>query len=53
MTKLNQAAIAVDAEAIENLIVQIPNAHQYIAQAISEMLAKYDFDAIIELTELF
>ena len=53
VTKLNQAAIAVDAEAIENLIVQIPDAHQYIAQAISEMLAKYDFDAIIELTELF
>ena len=49
--KLNHAAIAVDAEEIEKLITQIPDSHQYIAQAISEMIAKYDFDSIIDLTE--
>lgn len=50
ITELNQAAIAVDAEQIEKLIAQIPNSHQHIAQAISEMLTKYDFDTIIDLT---
>ena len=49
--ELNQAAIAVDAEQIEYSIAQIPNSQQHIAKVISEMLAKYDFDAIIDLTE--
>ena len=48
---LNQAAIAVDGSQIEQLITQIPESGQHIAQAISKMLAKYDFDAIINLTE--
>ena len=51
VSQLNQAAIAVDAEQIERLIVQIPDSHQHINQAIGEMLARYDFDAIINLTE--
>ncbi|MEM8722279.1 MAG: response regulator [Cyanobacteria bacterium P01_G01_bin.39] len=51
VTNLNQAAIAVDGEKIEQLMVQIPDSQQHIAQAISSMLAKYDFDAIIDLTE--
>ncbi len=51
LTDLNQAAIAVDAEQIEKLITQIPDSHQYIGQAISEMLSNYDFDTIIDLTE--
>lgn len=51
ITELNQAAIAVDAERVETLIAQIPETHQYIAQTISAMLTKYDFDAIINLTE--
>ncbi|WP_019508669.1 hybrid sensor histidine kinase/response regulator [Pleurocapsa sp. PCC 7319] len=51
ITQLNQAAIAVDAEQIEKLIMQIPDSHQHITQAIAEMLAQYDFDAIIDLTE--
>jgi len=49
--KLNQAAIAVDAEQIEQLTAQIPDSQQDIAKAILDMLAKYDFDAIIDLTE--
>ena len=51
IAELNQAAIAVDAEQIDKLVARIPNSHQYIAQKISEMLTKYDFDAIIDLTE--
>jgi CheY-like chemotaxis protein len=48
---LNQAAIALDAEQIVQLIAPIPHTQKHIAQAISEMLDKYDFDAIINLTE--
>ena len=51
VAQLNQAAIAVDAEQIEQIIAQIPHEKQHIAQAIAQMLAKYDFDAIIDLTE--
>ncbi|MEM7591742.1 MAG: response regulator [Cyanobacteria bacterium P01_A01_bin.83] len=51
VANLNQAAIAVDGEKIEQLMVQIPDSQQHIAQAISSMLDKYDFDAIIDLTE--
>lgn len=51
IAQLNQAAIAVDAEQIEQLIAQIPRDRQYIAEAIAQMLAKYDFDAIIDLTK--
>ncbi|MEL6502764.1 MAG: hybrid sensor histidine kinase/response regulator, partial [Cyanobacteria bacterium J06623_1] len=48
--ELNQAAIAVDGEKIEQLITQISDSQQHIAQKISDMLAEYDFDAIIDLT---
>lgn len=51
VTKLNQAAIAVDSTQIEQLIAEIPQDQQYIARAITEMLNKYDFDSIIDLTE--
>ncbi|MEY4518534.1 MAG: hypothetical protein RLZZ499_1133 [Cyanobacteriota bacterium] len=48
---LNQAAIAIDAEQIIQLMAQIPPTQQHIAQGISEMLNNYDFDGIINLTE--
>ncbi len=48
---LNQAAIAVDAEQIGQLIAQIPADREYIALAMTEMLTKYDFDGIINLTK--
>ena len=52
VAELNQAAIAVDSSQIEELITQIPATQQYIARAIAEMLDKYDFDAIVNLTEI-
>lgn len=48
---LNQAAIAVDAEQITQLIAQIPHTQQHIAQGISQMLNEYNFDGIINLTK--
>jgi CheY-like chemotaxis protein len=48
---LNQAAIAVDAEQITQLLAQIPQTQQHIAQGISQMLDEYNFDGIINLTE--
>jgi signal transduction histidine kinase/CheY-like chemotaxis protein len=48
---LNQAAIAIDAEQIIQLMTQIPPTQQHVAQGISEMLNNYDFDAIINLTQ--
>ncbi len=48
---LYQAAIAVDAEQIQQLIETIPSSYQYIADAIAEMIRNYDFDSIIELTD--
>ena len=51
ITKLHEAAIAVDAEQIEQLLASIPSHCQPIAQAIAEMIRNYDFDGIIELTE--
>ena len=51
VSKINQAAIAVDSSQIEQLITEIPQAKQYIAQALTQMLNDYDFDGIINLTE--
>jgi signal transduction histidine kinase/DNA-binding response OmpR family regulator len=50
IAKLNQAAIAIDAEKIEQLIATIPDSEQHITQAIREMIRNYDFDTIIDLT---
>lgn len=51
VSQINQAAIAVDSSQIEQLITEIPQAKQYIAQALTKMLNDYDFDGIINLTE--
>lgn len=51
VSKINQAAIAVDSSQIEQLITEIPKDKQYIAHALTQMLNDYDFDGIIELTE--
>jgi signal transduction histidine kinase/CheY-like chemotaxis protein len=50
ITKLNQAAIAIDAEKIEQLITAIPDSQQHITRLIREMIRNYDFDTIINLT---
>lgn len=52
VSKIHYAAIAVDAEQIEKLVTQIPPSQEYIVQEIKKMLKQYDFDAIIDLTEL-
>lgn len=52
VSKINQAAIAVDREQIEQLITYIPDSQQYITQGILEMLNRYDFDGIIDVTTL-
>ena len=52
VSKINQAAIAVDSSQIEQLITKIPEDKQYIVRAITQMLNSYDFDGIIDLTEV-
>ncbi|WP_036484545.1 response regulator [Myxosarcina sp. GI1] len=51
LRELHQAAIAVDAEQITQLIESIPASHQHIAQAITAMTRNYDFDEIVNLTK--
>ena len=51
VSKIHEAAIAVDSSLIEQLIKEIPQDQQSITQGISEMLNNYDFDGIIDLTE--
>jgi CheY-like chemotaxis protein len=50
ISELNQAAIAIDAEKIEQLITKIPDSQQHITQAIRVMIRNYDFDTIVDLT---
>ncbi len=50
--QLHQAAIEVDAELIHQLIQQIPPNHTSLAEGLTEMLEKFEYDEIIELTEL-
>ncbi|MBE9168752.1 response regulator [Pleurocapsales cyanobacterium LEGE 06147] len=49
--QLHQAAIAVDAEQIEQLIDLISPEHHAIVQALIKIVRNYDFDTIIKLTE--
>ena len=51
IASINQAAIAVDSSQIEQLIKEIPEDKQYIVRSLTEMLAEYDFDRIIDLTQ--
>lgn len=50
--QLRQAAIAIDAESILQLIEQIPPSNSRLAQGLTRMLANFEYDEIIELTEL-
>ncbi len=49
--KVNQAAIAVDGEKIEQLLTNISAPDQNVVKTIREMIRNYDFDGIIELTK--
>ncbi|MDY6896743.1 MAG: ATP-binding protein [Cyanobacteriota bacterium] len=50
IASLNQAAIEVDADTILQLIEQIPYQYQLLAEEITKLTQKYDFDAIIALS---
>ncbi len=52
LQQLQRAAIQVDAEAIEELLKQIPDIHQATRVKLSELTGNYCFDEIIELTEV-
>lgn len=52
MKKLRQAAIEVDADLIGQLIEQISSSNSYLAQELTRMLNNFEYDEIIELTEL-
>lgn len=49
--QLQQAAIAVDADSLTELINQIPATHHSVALQLTELVDSYDFDAIIDLTD--
>ncbi len=50
--QLHQAAIEVDADSIDRLIQQIPPSNTALAQGLTQMLEKFEYDEIIELTQL-
>lgn len=50
-TALHQAAIQVDAEVILQLIEQIPETHSALSQRLTDLVNRFCFDEIIELTE--
>ena len=52
MENLRQAAIEVDADLIRQLIEQIASSNSYLAQELTRMLNNFEYDEIIELTEL-
>ena len=50
ITKIYHAAIAVDAQLLQQLVAQIPSNHQSLATALEELISNYDFDRIVELS---
>ena len=50
--QLHQAAIEVDTDLIHQLIQQIPASNAFLAEGLTQMLEKFEYDEIIELTEL-
>ena len=52
LANLRQAAIEVDADLIGQLIEQIDSSNIYLAQELTRMLNNFEYDEIIELTEL-
>ncbi|WP_019507840.1 hybrid sensor histidine kinase/response regulator [Pleurocapsa sp. PCC 7319] len=52
LANLRQAAIEVDADMIEQLIEQIDSSNIYLAQELTRMLNNFEYDEIMELTEL-
>ena len=51
LASLHQAALAVDADRILQLIEQIPQTHLVLAEGLTELVHHFCFDEILELTE--
>ena len=49
--QLRQAAIEVDPDLIYQLLQQIPSSHKSLATGLTEMIKKFEYDEIIEMTE--
>ncbi len=52
ISRLEKAAIEVDADSIEQLLKQIPSSHASLAQGLNNMLKNFEYDEIIQLAEL-
>jgi two-component system sensor histidine kinase/response regulator len=48
---LHRAALAVDRDRILQLIQQIPKQNQTLAEALTQLVEQFDFDAILDLTQ--
>ncbi|MBV6624315.1 MAG: response regulator [Rivularia sp. (in: Bacteria)] len=51
VASLYQAALEVDADLVLQIIEQIPQQYQILAQKLKKLTLEYDFDAIIEVSE--
>ncbi|WP_414644156.1 response regulator [Allocoleopsis sp.] len=51
VTQLNQAAVEVDGDRILQLIEQIPASHLTLAEKLTDLVRRFCFDEILELTE--
>ncbi|MDJ0533891.1 MAG: ATP-binding protein [Xenococcaceae cyanobacterium MO_207.B15] len=52
IAQLKQAAIEIDADSIRQLIKQIPSHNTSLTQGLNSMLEKFEYDEIIQLTEM-
>jgi CheY-like chemotaxis protein len=53
VAQLHQAALEVDADPIFQLIEQIPQPHLAMAEGLTDLVRRFRFDEILELTEDF
>ncbi|AFY54598.1 signal transduction histidine kinase [Rivularia sp. PCC 7116] len=51
VSSLHQAALEVDADLVLQIIEQIPQQYQVLAQKLKQLTLEYDFDAIMEASE--
>ncbi|MCL6432739.1 MAG: PAS domain S-box protein [Leptolyngbyaceae cyanobacterium HOT.MB2.61] len=51
IAQLHQAALAVDADQILQLIEQIPESDRALAEALKDLVQRFNFDEILELTQ--
>ncbi|HEY9298451.1 MAG TPA: response regulator, partial [Phormidium sp.] len=51
LAELHQASLEVDAEKINQLITQIPSSHQSLTEGLTDLVRRFCFDEIYELTE--